>query len=92
LKIGRQRICNFAKWDGSRAIVAMYASADIARVLFYIFVVIFIVLLILGLVLLTLAGSAQMVGSEKGNKHRGTQKTEDQAKKRKWMRRHMKTL
>src|SRR5262249_25636222 len=41
--------------------------------------------------LLTLAASAQMVGSEKGKKHRDTQKTEDQAKKRKWMRGHMKT-
>ena len=46
----------------------------------------------IAVVLLTLAASAQMVGSEKGKKHRDTQKTEDQAKKRKLMRRHMKTL
>jgi hypothetical protein len=46
----------------------------------------------IAMALLTLAASAQMVGSEKGKKHRDTQKTEDQAKKRKWMRRHMKTL
>ena len=34
------------------------------------------------MVLLTLAASAQMVGNEKGKRHRDTQKTEDQAKKK----------
>ena len=33
--------------------------------------------------LLTLTASAQMVSGEKGKKHRDTQKTEDQAKKKK---------
>jgi hypothetical protein len=37
----------------------------------------------IAMALLTLAASAQMVGSEKGKKHRDTQKTEDQAKKKK---------
>jgi hypothetical protein len=37
----------------------------------------------IAMALLTLAASAQMVGSEKGKRHRDTQKTEDQAKKRK---------
>jgi hypothetical protein len=37
----------------------------------------------IGMALLTLAASAQMVSGEKGKKHRDTQKTEDQAKKRK---------
>ncbi|MGB9267918.1 MAG: hypothetical protein WCB74_01695 [Pseudolabrys sp.] len=46
----------------------------------------------IAMALLTVAASAQMVGSEKGKKHLDTQKTEDQAKKRKWMRRHTKTL
>ena len=41
---------------------------------------------------LTLTASAQMVGTEKGTKHRDAQKTEDQAKKGKWMRKHMRTL
>ncbi|MGB8825131.1 MAG: hypothetical protein WCD25_17380 [Pseudolabrys sp.] len=35
----------------------------------------------LAMALLTVAASAQMVGSEKGKKHLDTQKTEDQAKK-----------
>ena len=35
----------------------------------------------IAMALLTVAASAQMVGSEKGKKHRDTQKTEDQAKK-----------
>jgi hypothetical protein len=34
------------------------------------------------LVSMTLAASAKMVGSEKGKRHRDTQKTEDQAKKK----------
>ena len=37
----------------------------------------------IAMALLTVAASAQMVGSEKGKKHRDTQKTEDQAKKKK---------
>ena len=36
----------------------------------------------IAVVLLTLAASAQMVGNEKGKRHRDTQKTEDQAKKK----------
>ena len=46
----------------------------------------------IAMALLTLTASAQMVGSEKGTKPRDAQKTEDQAKKGKWMRRHMRTL